>query len=66
MQPDDAYLLNILNAAHKVRQFVEGVTWEEFLEDEIRQNAVMRMIQIIGEAATRVSGETRAMHPEIP
>ena len=66
MQRDDAYLLDILIAARKARQFLEGVTWEEFQRSELYQNAVMRALEIIGEAARRVSEQTRDAHPEIP
>ena len=44
MWRDDAYLLDILLAARKVLDFTRDVTREQFLEDEIRQQAVMRVI----------------------
>ena len=66
MQRDDAYLLDILIAARKALKFLEGMTWEEFERDDLRQNAVMRPLEIIGEAAGRVSQKTRDAHPEIP
>lgn len=37
-----------------------------FNADELRQHAVMRLIQIIGEAARKVSDEYQEEHPEIP
>ena len=66
MQRDDAYLLDILIAARKALKFLEGMTWEEFERSELHQNAVMRPLEIIGEAARRVSQQTRDAHPEIP
>lgn len=63
---DDAWLLDMLLAARKARQFASGVSRASFLADEILQNAVMRQIQIVGEAANRVSATTRAAHSEIP
>lgn len=66
MQRDDAYLLDILIAARKALQFLEGMTWQAFAESELHQSAVMRPLEIIGEAARRVSQETRDAHPEIP
>ena len=61
MRRDEAYLLDILIAARKALQFLEGVTWEVFAQSELYQNAVMRPLEIIGEAARRVSQETRPM-----
>ena len=66
MWRDDAYLLDMLLAAGKVQTFTEGVTWERFQDDELLHHAVMRVIQIIGEAARQVSPEFKQAHPEIP
>ena len=63
---DEAYVLDMLLAARKARQFTEGVTETQFYADELRQQAVMRLIQIIGEAARKVSPEYERAHPEIP
>ncbi|MBI3802038.1 MAG: DUF86 domain-containing protein [Deltaproteobacteria bacterium] len=66
MWRDDAYLLDILNAARKVSQFITGATEEEFERNELLQSATMRQLGIIGEAARKVSQETRNAHSEIP
>jgi len=66
MWRDDAYLLDMLLAVRKALQFTEGVTREKFLEDDLMQNAVMRLIQIIGEAARNISSEFQKDHPDIP
>ncbi len=66
MWRDDAYLLDMLLAARKAQQFNQGVTWEQFQSDDLLQNATMRQIQIIGEAARKVSPEFNQAHPEIP
>lgn len=42
-----------------------GVTHEAFLADMLRQDAVMRRIEVIGEASTRLSNEFRNAHPEV-
>jgi len=66
MWRDDAYLLDILNAARRVCQFTAGVTGEKFEGGELLQSATMRQLEIIGEAARKVSRETRNAHPEVP
>ena len=53
-------------AACKVRKFTKNATWEQFETDDLTQNAVMRQIQIIGEAARKVSAQYQKEHPEIP
>ena len=66
MARDDALLLDILIAARKALKFLEGMTWEAFEQSDLHQSAVIRPLEIIGEAARRVSQQTRAAHPEIP
>lgn len=51
MWRDDAYLLDILIAARRAREFTSDLTWEDFQKSSLHQNAVMRMLKIIGEAA---------------
>ncbi len=62
---DDAYLLDILLAAQDVMSFVEGMEEEAFRASELHQNAVVRKLEIIGEAAGRISEETKKSSPEI-
>ena len=57
MWRDETYVLDMLLAARKVLEFTEEVHWERFSRDELIQNAVMRQIQIIGEAARSVSSD---------
>jgi uncharacterized protein with HEPN domain len=66
MQRDDAYLLDMLIAARKAIAFLEDMTWEAFAASELHQSAVIRPLEIIGEAAGRMSPATREAHPEIP
>ena len=66
MWRDDAYVLDMLLAAREVVELTQGVTAEEFLAKRILQHAMMRLVQIIGEAARQVSEEYRQAHSEVP
>lgn len=66
MWRDPGSLLHILNAARLVRLGVMGVTKEQFEADWMRSSAVMRQMEIIGEAAKRISNNFKRQHPEIP
>jgi uncharacterized protein with HEPN domain len=69
MQPepkDAAYLWDMLDAARWVREFVRSRSFEGYTADRMLRGAVERHIEIIGEAANRVSRAFRAAHPEIP
>jgi uncharacterized protein with HEPN domain len=56
----------MLQHAHGVSLSVEGRSFEDFVRDENLRLAVERRIEIIGEAARRISGAFRDAHPEIP
>ena len=66
MQRDRAYLVDIREAALLAMQYVAGKTYDDFLSDTQCQDAVIRRIALIGEAARRVSEETRREHPQFP
>lgn len=66
MRRDEVYLLDMLIAARKALKFVEGIDKREFEDNEVIQNAVMRPLEIIGEAAARISSKFRKGHPDIP
>jgi uncharacterized protein with HEPN domain len=61
-----ALLRDMLESARSIQRYVAGLSQEGFMRDEEKQDAVLRRFEIIGEAASRVSGETRAAFPEIP
>jgi uncharacterized protein with HEPN domain len=52
--------------AERARKFVQERTFEEFQTDELVQSAVIRCVEVIGEAARLVSEETRLRAPAIP
>ena len=63
---DGVYLGDMLDAARRVQAKVGGKTIDDFRADENLQLAVVHLIQIIGEAANRVSAETRARNASVP
>jgi uncharacterized protein with HEPN domain len=66
MWRDEAFLLDMLLAARELRQFTDGVSFEKFNTDRLLQHAVVRLVEIIGEAARNVSPDFKRAHPEIP
>ena len=59
-------MLDILRAAKLAVGYLEGKTRQEFLKDIQCQDAVIRRLEIIGEAAARVSEATTVEMPNIP
>lgn len=65
-QPRDAsVLLDILAQSKLIRDFVQGITEDDFSVDIMRQMAVIRALEVIGEAANRLSEELCARHSEV-
>jgi uncharacterized protein with HEPN domain len=66
MPRDGEYLLDILEAARLAMTYVAEKTKEEFEADIQCQDAVIRRLEIIGEAARRISDQTRSALPHLP
>ena len=60
------YLDDIIEAAGKAVRFAEGLSFSEFESDERTSYAVVRALEILGEAAKNVPQTTRDRAPQIP
>jgi uncharacterized protein with HEPN domain len=63
---DRLRLRHLLDAGREALTFIGGKAREDLLHDRVLTLAVLKSIEIIGEAASRVSPELRAAHPEVP
>ena len=61
-----AYVLDMLIAAREAVGFAEGLSFEAFAEDRRTQLSIVKSIEIVGEAASRVDDEIRQAHQAIP
>ena len=66
MRDQTLYLKDILAAIESIEQFVAGMSFEAFQTDDKTLSAVVRKLEIIGEATKRVPDEVRLSHPSIP
>lgn len=60
------YLRDILDSITKVEEYVLGMTYAQFSEDEKTIDATVRNLEIIGEAARNIPEDFRDKYPEIP
>lgn len=65
MKDDRLYLEHILEAVKRIRSYAAGGK-AELLADVKTQDAVIRNLQVLGEAAKRVSPSTASAHPDVP
>lgn len=67
MKPDDAVRINhMIDAIRSAVRFTRDRRREDLDKDEMLAFALVRAIEIVGEAANRVSLETREQHPQVP
>lgn len=60
------HLEDIRDAAAKAQRFIEGMAYETFVDDEKTVFAVIRALEIIGEATKRIPHTVRERHPSVP
>lgn len=53
-------------AARKIARFIDCMTLDEFMANEMAQAAVMYQMAVFGEAANRTSNAGKANHPAVP
>ena len=59
------YLDDMRSACEKIIRYMDDLTMDAFLNDEKTFDAVIRNLEILGEAAKHIPPETRAQHPQI-
>jgi uncharacterized protein with HEPN domain len=63
---DKGRLEDMVSYSDNVINFIEGKTFEEFISDKILYFAVLKNVEIIGEAAYMLSLSFKENHPELP
>ena len=63
---DSAYLQHILEAIKSIEDYLNGFDYETFVKDKKTIDAVVRELEIIGEAANDLSDDFKKKHSEIP
>ena len=66
MRRDDAWLLDMLLSSRDAVEFASRITYAEFKGSRLHRNAILKSIEIVGEAASRVSAGARDTHDDIP
>lgn len=60
------YLRDMLQALHNASQFLEGLSYKEFVADRKTISAVVRELEIVGEATKQIPKSIRKKYPQIP
>ena len=60
------YISDIVDSIDKIKQFITGMAFEDFEKDTKTVFAVVRALEIIGEASKNIPIEIRKQYPKIP
>jgi uncharacterized protein with HEPN domain len=66
VRDDRTRLYHMRDACEKIIQFTNGKTRDQLSDDELYQFAIIRLIEIIGEAASRLSDHLRSQYADVP
>ncbi len=66
MKDVKTFLLHILECIEAIEEYTQDMNREAFMEDRKTQDAVLRKLEIIGEAVKNIPHEFREKYPEIP
>ena len=65
LRDSQVYLDDILEAAKKIQTYVRGFKFEEFCDDSKTFDAVIRNLEIIGEATKSLDDNVKSLHPKL-
>ena len=60
------YVIDMLESIEKIEKYILGLSYEEFIKDSKTKDAVVRNLEIIGEAANAIPKEIQKRYEEIP
>ncbi len=60
------FLRDIQEAADRILTYTQGMSYEQFMHDTKTQDAVVRNLEILGEATKNLSPQLRAAYPDVP
>lgn len=63
---DKTRLMHMLEEANEIIKFAEGYSFDDLIKDSKTVHAVIRAIEVIGEAAAKISQECKELHHDIP
>jgi len=66
MKDDKIYIEHILQSIDRIEAYISGKNHQSFSDDFMTQDAVVRQLEIIGEATKRISKELRNINPQVP
>ncbi len=65
MRREELYLVDIVEAADQIKEFLGDATYDAFVQNKVLRSAVLHQLMIVGEAVARLPDEFRASHLDV-
>ena len=62
----ELFLIDMIECATKALRYADGLTLDTFRSDSLRKDAIVRNLELLGEAAKKIPDDVRRRHPDIP
>ncbi len=66
MKDNQLYIKHILDAIEIIKEYLEGTDCDDFLENKLVQDGIIRQLEVIGEASKRLSEDFKNKYSKIP
>ncbi len=63
---DILFIEDILECMQKIETYISELNYQSFIENQMAQDAVIRNLEVMGEAATKISNEVKLNYSEVP
>jgi uncharacterized protein with HEPN domain len=60
------FIIDVFESINKIEKYIEGLNYEQFVRDEKTKDAVLRNLEIIGEAANQIPKEIQQKFSNVP
>lgn len=60
-----AYLRDILESIRKIERYTKNIAFDDFVEDDLTQDGVVRNLEVIGEAVKNIPEDIKNKKPEV-
>ena len=66
MKTDEVFVRHMIDAIEEIQNILHGRSYKDFVQDPLRIHACVRLFEILGEAAGKLTVEYRNANPDIP
>ncbi len=66
MKTDEVFVRHMIDAIEEIQNILDNRSYKDFVQDPLRMHACIRLFEILGEAANKLTAEYRKTNSEIP